>query len=355
MNVSTDTDLARRATAIAVLAMLAVAFASPASAQSLLDRPPNLGGTWVGSPGVVHFNFLHRFTASDPPLRKVTNGPTFLLAASLPANTLFGFRYATASQVVASVPNEWEFFGRWNPAGEARGAPLDMTVHAGWNHAAESFDGEVTVAKRFGALRLLAIGRGFSNAFDQDEARFAIGGGATVAITGNVAVAADVATLLDRDDDEDIAWGAGLHLRIPYTPHTFSLQVTNTNSATVQGSSIDAGITRYGFEFTIPITLSRYFGGGAGSTTQSGPAAGGAEIIMQNLAYGTTTLEIERGTTVTWINRDNVPHTVTSDNGAFDSGLIDAGNRWSRTFNDAGTFAYHCTPHPFMMARVVVR
>jgi amicyanin len=123
----------------------------------------------------------------------------------------------------------------------------------------------------------------------------------------------------------------------------------------VQGSSIDAGITRYGFEFTIPITLSRYFGGGAGSTTQSGPAAGGAEIIMQNLAYGTTTLEIERGTTVTWINRDNVPHTVTSDNGAFDSGLIDAGNRWSRTFNDAGTFAYHCTPHPFMMARVVVR
>ncbi|MGH7500876.1 MAG: cupredoxin domain-containing protein [Longimicrobiales bacterium] len=336
------------------LATALAAAASSAAAQSLLDRPPNLGGTWVGDPGVVHFNFLHRFTSSDPPLRKVTNGPTFLLAASLPGQTLFGFRYATASQVVESVPNEWEFFGRWNPVTEASGAPLDMSLHAGWNHAAESFDGEVTLARRFGALRLLAVGRGFSNAFNNDDSRFALGAGATFAISSNVALAADVSTLLDREDEEDIAWGAGLHLRIPYTPHTFSLQVTNTNSATLQGSSIDAGITRYGFEFTIPFTLARYFGGGR-ETTQGEAAATGSEIVMQNLAYGTTTLEIQRGTTVTWINRDNVQHTVTSDDGTFDSGLVDGGARWSHTFNEAGSFPYHCTPHPFMRARIIVR
>ena len=341
-----------------MVAAIASSLPAAASAQSLLDRPPNLGGTWVGNPGVIHFNFLHRFTSSDPPLRKVTNGPTFLLAASLPARTLFGFRYATASQVVTAVPNEWEFFGRWNPVAEANGAPLDMTLHAGWNQAAESFDGELTLARRFGGLRLMAVGRGFSNAFDQDEARFAIGGGATLAISNNVSVAADVATMLDRKDEEDYVWGAGLHVRIPYTPHTLSIQVTNTNSATLQGASMDAGITRYGFEFTVPITLSRYFGGGGttGAPAANAPQnANGPVIVIQNLAYGNTTLEIERGTTVTWVNRDQVQHTVTSDNGRFDSGLINGGASWSYTFNEAGTFPYHCIPHPFMQARIVVR
>jgi plastocyanin len=350
---------AHRSVTSLLFAVLLFAMALPACAQSLLDRPPNLGGTWVGNSGVLHFNFLHRFTASDPPLRKVTNGPTFLLAASLPARTLFGFRYATASQVVDAVPNEWEFFGRWNPVAEANGAPLDLTVHAGWNQAAESFDAEVTFARRLGSLRLLAVGRGFSNAFDQDDSRFAIAGGATLAITDNLAVAADVATMLDREDEEDVVWGAGLHVRIPYTPHTLSIQVTNTNSATLQGSSMDAGITRYGFEFTVPLTLSRYFGGG-GTTTAPAPsgaaaAPDGPVIVMQNLAYGNTTLEVERGTTVTWANRDQVQHTVTSDNGNFDSGMINGGASWSYTFNEAGTFPYHCTPHPFMQARIIVR
>jgi plastocyanin len=344
-------------------ATVALLLAGPTAvrAQSVLDRPPNLTGTWAGNPGVVYFNFLHRFTASDAPLRKVTNVPTFLLAAGLPANILAGVRYATSSQVVSGLPNEWELFGRFNPVSQVRGGPLDLSLHAGWNQAARSFDGEVTVARRFGRLLAMAAGRGFSNAFDE-ESRMAVALGGALSITESVALAFDWATLFDRDEDaQDAAWGAGLQLRIPTTPHTLSLQVTNTNSGTLQGSSYgprsggESATVRYGFEFTIPLTLARWFGGDAPSGPATRVEGDTVRIIIQNLAWSPANIEIARGTTVVWENRDIVFHTSTSDDGRWDSGTINAGESWSRTFTDAGTFNYHCTPHPFMRGVIVVR
>jgi plastocyanin len=334
----------------------AAAMPGGASAQSVLDRPPNLGGTWTGVHGTVHFNFLHRFTAGDAPSRKVINVPTFLLAASAPGNTLFGLRYATSSQIVPSVPNEWEFFGRINPIAQQRGGALDLALHAGYNQAASSFDAEVTLARKIGRLRLMGAGRFMSNAFDADTVRYAVAGGATLMITPSIAIAGDVGALLDRDSAQDVAWGAALQLRIPYTPHTLSLQVTNTNSGTIEGSSVGSGDTRYGFEFTIPFTLSRYFGSRAAQPEGPAVQATGdtVRIIMQGLAYQTPRVEIARGTTVVWENRDAVAHTATSDDGRFDSGLIEANRSWSRTFGETGTFAYHCTPHPFMRATIIV-
>ena len=47
-------------------------------------------------------------------------------------------------------------------------------------------------------------------------------------------------------------------------------------------------------------------------------------------------------------------HSVTADDGSFDSGLIDSGRTFERVFDRAGSYAYHCTPHPFMTARVIV-
>jgi plastocyanin len=61
------------------------------------------------------------------------------------------------------------------------------------------------------------------------------------------------------------------------------------------------------------------------------------------------------GTTVTWTNDDGVNHTVTSDQGAFDSGPLATGQTFSQTFNQAGTFTYHCTIHPSMQGTVVVQ
>ena len=337
-------------------ALVVAALARPVIAQSVLDRTPNVEGTWTGQSGTLFFNFLHRFTATDRPNRKVINVPTFTLAYGAPGNTLFGFRYATNSRI-AGVPNEWEFFGRINPLSQSRSAPFDLSIHGGWNQSAASFDGELALARSFGRLRLLGAGRIMSHAFDEDEVRYAVAGGAVLRLTPGIALAGDYGTLLDRSSTEDAAWGAALQLRIPYTPHTVSLQVVNTNSATIEGRSIDSGETRYGFEFTIPLTLSRYFGRRAEVT--SGPAVQATgdtvRIVMQGLAYQTPRLEISRGTTIIWENRDAVAHTSTSDDAAWDSGLIEGGRSWSHTFGVAGTFAYHCTPHPFMKAVVVVR
>jgi len=338
-------------------AIAAPGIASRTQAQSVLDRPPNLGGTWVAAPGVLQFNFLHRFSSSDPPARKVSNVPTFLLAVGLPANVMVGARYATSSQIVPSFPNEWEFFGRINPIAEARGGAFDVALHAGYNHAAESVDGELSASRSVSRLRLLGSARFMSNAFDADESRFAVAGGAVLTLTPNLALAADVATLLDADSSEEAAWGVGLQIHIPYTPHSLSLQVTNTNSGTIQGTSVGVNDTRFGFEFTIPLTLSRYIG--RRTPADPGPAVQATgdtvRIIMQNLAYASPRIEIARGTTVIWENRDAVPHTVTSDNGRWDSGLIDGGRSWARTFGESGSFSYHCTPHPFMQATVIVR
>jgi YVTN family beta-propeller protein len=65
-------------------------------------------------------------------------------------------------------------------------------------------------------------------------------------------------------------------------------------------------------------------------------------------------IRVKTGQTVTWTNRDAVPHTVTSDTGLWDSGDIAAGGTWSRRFTLPGTYAYHCGNHPAMTATIIV-
>jgi len=70
--------------------------------------------------------------------------------------------------------------------------------------------------------------------------------------------------------------------------------------------------------------------------------------------YSVNVLEVEVGDTVTWTNDDAMMHSVTADDGSFDSGLLDAGDSWSYTFTEPGEFEYFCSPHPWMRAKVVV-
>jgi plastocyanin len=357
----------RRAAAAASAALLLGA--TGGRAQSLLDRPPNLSGDWAGSPGQLYFNFLHRFTASGAPERKVSNVPTFTLAAGLPFNTLVGLEYATNSTLVAGFPNEWEFFARNAPLQQDRGAPFDLGAQAGYNLAAKGVDGELSLARRQGPLRLIAAGRVLSDPLDSG-ARFAIAGGGTLRITRFVALAGDVATLTDRRADEKIAWSAGVNLAIPGTPHTLSLHAANTNAYTLQGLSRGEATRRYGFEFTIPLTLGRWLGGGsarhapapqplpAPAQADAGAASASGRVAksgMRNLAFVPGRVEVAAGTTVEWTNHDPLQHSVTADDGSFDSGLIASGATWRHTFTTPGTYTFHCTPHPFMKGTVVVR
>jgi plastocyanin len=317
----------------------------------VLDRPPNLSGGWMGPSGTLQFNFVHRFGVGDPPTRDVSNSPTFLLSYKLPLPLLIGVNYATSSDIAASFPNEWEFFARYG-----RGA---LALQGGYNQAAESFDAELTAAKTFGSLRAIAVGRVLSNGYNRDTTRYAVGAGATLRLNRWFALAGDVTSLLDRGPAEELAWGAGLQIEIPYTPHTLSLQVTNTNTATLQGQSRGIDQVRGGFEFTIPFTLSRYFGKtaakGAAATTAAAGGGGGAAVEMKGVAFLPNRIEVAAGATVTWTNNDPLIHTVTADDGSWDSGQIEPTKTFSRTFTQPGEYAVHCTPHPFMKAVIVVR
>jgi plastocyanin len=356
-----------------------VTVAAALQAQGVVERTPNLDNGWTVRPGVVQFNFLHRFTSSDAPARKVTSFPTFVFATGLPAEMAFGVRYATNSTIFPGVPNEYELWLRRAFARQARGAPLDVSLGAAYNNAAESVDGELALSRAVGPLRLLAAVRGMSSGYDTDRSLWGAGGGAIVRVTPWLSLAGDVFQIVSDERGEDFrtAWGAGAQIAIPYTPHTFSLQVVNTNTASIQGASRGSGPDfTVGFEFTIPITLARYFGpraapaGGAspadsaaargqepvrdGGAAKARAALGSAEVRIANLAFGPAEVRVPAGTRVRWVNGDALQHTVSADDGGFESGLLDPGGSFERTFGDPGTFAYHCTPHPFMRGMVVV-
>jgi plastocyanin len=89
----------------------------------------------------------------------------------------------------------------------------------------------------------------------------------------------------------------------------------------------------------------------AGNLCEGSPAN---VVQIRDFAFGTPQLAVAPGTQVTWVNCDQVTHTSTADGGAWNSGPLTPGATYTRTFPAAGTFPYHCDPHPGMTASVVV-
>jgi plastocyanin len=83
-------------------------------------------------------------------------------------------------------------------------------------------------------------------------------------------------------------------------------------------------------------------------------AAAGASVEAKNFAFNPKTVTIKVGDTVTWTNQDSTTHTVTGD-GGIDSGNLAPGKSYSKTFDTAGTFNYHCSIHPSMTGQVIVQ
>jgi plastocyanin len=78
-------------------------------------------------------------------------------------------------------------------------------------------------------------------------------------------------------------------------------------------------------------------------------------VSIEGFMFNKKTMTIAQGTKVRWTNKDSMAHTVTSDDGKFDSGSIAPGQTFEFTFNDLGTFNYHCTPHPTMTGSITVK
>ena len=95
------------------------------------------------------------------------------------------------------------------------------------------------------------------------------------------------------------------------------------------------------------------------TTTSSAAAPSGAvmadKVVISNYMFGPGDIKVKAGTTVTWTNNDSVKHNVVSDDGMMPDGkLIAKDETYTYTFAKAGTYKYHCSPHPYMHGSVTV-
>jgi plastocyanin len=79
------------------------------------------------------------------------------------------------------------------------------------------------------------------------------------------------------------------------------------------------------------------------------------EVKIDNFSFGPAELTVPVGTTLTWTNRDDIPHTVVSTDKVFKSKVLDTDEKFSFTFSKAGTYPYFCSIHPKMTGKVVVQ
>jgi plastocyanin len=77
-------------------------------------------------------------------------------------------------------------------------------------------------------------------------------------------------------------------------------------------------------------------------------------VSIQDFFFDPGQLTVAPGTTVTWVNKGQAPHTTTADDGTWDSGTLQPGEDFSFTFDQPGTYTYHCSIHPDMTASVKV-
>jgi plastocyanin len=91
------------------------------------------------------------------------------------------------------------------------------------------------------------------------------------------------------------------------------------------------------------------------ASAQEKPSTTG--VTIDNFSFGPTALTVKVGATVTWTNRDDIPHTVVSTDAqkTFKSKVLDTDEKFSFTFGKAGTYPYFCSIHPKMTATIIVQ
>ena len=102
-----------------------------------------------------------------------------------------------------------------------------------------------------------------------------------------------------------------------------------------------------------PVTMRPDSGATPSVTAPPAPASGN-QVAIDGFAFTPATLTVRAGTTVTWINRDEEPHTVAASDGSFHSPGMGTGASFTHTFSTAGSFDYVCSIHPMMHGTVVV-
>lgn len=363
---------------VAATAML-TAVPCTLTAQPVTERSPNLNGTWISAPKVLHFQFAHRFqvVGNDVDVTdlfdgaKIVNYPTFDFGYGLFDGAMLGFRYSSNSLIAGSV-NEWQPFVKAALLTNRGGSRPSVALTGAWNSAAESFDAELAVQSNPGRFILLGAVRGFSNGYERPGfdgvSAVALAGGAGFRINKYLTLSADVADVVS-ESDFPTAWSASLGIGIPFTPHSLSIVATNVSSGTLEGQSVGIdGAMYWGFEFTVPFSglarWGRIFDPSETSVTSDAMRTDArraddrrvVEIEIRGFKFGKAAIEIPVGTTVRWVNLDPVVHTSTEDGDrpVWSSPGMGPGDVFEVTFDSPGRFTFHCIPHPFMVGEIVV-
>jgi len=89
--------------------------------------------------------------------------------------------------------------------------------------------------------------------------------------------------------------------------------------------------------------------------SKASPPPAATVVHIGNFTFNQPVLTVHPGATVTWVNDDDIPHTVVDKNGSFRSKVLDTGDRFSFTFAKAGQFEYFCSIHPHMTGKIIVK
>ena len=125
-----------------------------------------------------------------------------------------------------------------------------------------------------------------------------------------------------------------------------------------QGDATDmrGNFARIGLASVVVALLAMFSAAGhMGDAAAQEKAAASAEVKIDNFSFAPVEISVSAGTTVTWTNRDDIPHTVVSTDKVFKSKVLDTDDKYSYTFTKPGTYPYFCSVHPKMTGTVVVK
>jgi plastocyanin len=106
----------------------------------------------------------------------------------------------------------------------------------------------------------------------------------------------------------------------------------------------------------MPVIIAMLLVAGSSRVSASDqPSAANVAVKIDNFVFGPQAITVPVGTTVTWTNSDDIPHTAVSTDGVFKSKVMDTDEKFSYTFTKAGTYSYYCSVHPKMTGQVVVK
>jgi plastocyanin len=110
-----------------------------------------------------------------------------------------------------------------------------------------------------------------------------------------------------------------------------------------------------GVVMPVMIAMLLLFAGSSRVTATDQPSTANVAVKIDNFVFAPQAITVPVGTTVTWTNSDDIPHTTVSTDGVFKSKVMDTDEKFSYTFTKAGTYSYFCSVHPKMTGQIVVK